>query len=100
MVRVLSRKTPSRALMRGHTGSILELSFFEHLIEGGALPHDGIENGNSSSAEAVDLLASTAKDGNILLWKIDSPSSDTIVYLLSLPVLILIFITLTIIDPQ
>jgi hypothetical protein len=81
MVRVLSRHASSRALMRGHTGGILELSFFEHVVEGPVLPEGTEQNSNPSSPEGVDLLATTAKDGNIFLWKIDSPSVDTVTYL-------------------
>ena len=66
--------------MRGHTGSILELSFFEHVVET-PVPPMVEQNGSPSAPEAVDLLATTAKDGNIFLWKIDSPSADTVVYL-------------------
>jgi hypothetical protein len=59
--------------MRGHTESIVELSFFQNAEDAGVDLSDG-------GGENVDLLASTGKDGNIFLWKIDSPTAETVVY--------------------
>lgn len=75
MIRVLHRRTATRALVRGHTGGVVDLSFFENVNEtGGGASTD-------ATGPELDLLASTAKDGNIFVWKLSCTAPDSVVYL-------------------
>lgn len=71
MIRVLSKRSASRDLLRGHVQTIMDLQFFSGIARNICL---------TSCLDDDDLLASAGNDGNIFIWKIIS-TSDSLQYL-------------------